>query len=82
MFSADCSRFLDVECAGRVSVPAAVRLDINRKADIGTDIVVSTGSIIVDMELTAAVVLYGAGHDLCRRAVVRNHPSCSVDDGT
>ena len=82
MFTADDVCFLDVECVGRVSVPAAVCLGINRKADIGTDIIVSTGSIIVDIELTAAVVLYGAGHDLCCRAVVRSHPSCSVDDGT
>lgn len=50
----------------------AICLDINKRAGIGTDIVVLRGRIIVDIELTVAVVLYGVGHDLCRRTFVQN----------
>ena len=81
MFSANDVRFLDVERVGRIPIPAVIRLDVNGKADIGTDIVVADRGIIVNIKFAAIAILDCVSHDLGRRVVVRNHPPCPVDDG-
>ena len=80
MFTSDDIRFLDVEGVGRVTVPAVIRLDIDGKTDIGTDIMVSAGGIIVNIKFAVVSILDGVSHDLCCRIVVWNHPPCPVDD--
>ena len=56
MFSADNVRFLDAERIGRISVPAVIRLDIDGKTDVGIDIMVSAGGIIVNIRKCSGTI--------------------------
>ena len=81
MFAPSDFGFLNIDRVGRFSIFSPVSFDINREANAGIDIVIFTGSKVIDIIFSTATVLDGIRNDFYSWIFTWNHTTGSVDYG-
>ena len=79
MFTSSGFGFLNINRVGWLSVFTSIGFDINRETNAGIDVVIFTGSKIIEKKLSIETILNRIRDDLYGWIVAKHHSTCSVN---